>query len=129
MDSYPWLKIDVQVKEPFCMVAELSFLIRATTDDLNKLHAMMMTKADEQDRKINVLQDNLDRAKAQIKLLEFEKKQAKLDHTHFGKDLWPDGFDGKSAEASMARKLKVVNYFSAWTITITSRKSSSGPAS
>ena len=25
----------------------------ATTDDLNKLHAMMMTKADEQDRKIN----------------------------------------------------------------------------
>ena len=28
VDSYLWLKIDVQVKEPFCMVAELSFLIR-----------------------------------------------------------------------------------------------------
>ena len=84
----------------------------ATTDDLNKLHAMMLTKADEQDRKINVLQGILDRTEAQIKLLESEKKQAKVGHIHFGKDLCPDGFDGMSSEAFKAWKLKVVNYLS-----------------
>ena len=84
----------------------------ATTDDLNKLHAMMLTKADEQDKKISVLQGIVDRAEAQIELLESEKKQAKVGHFHFGKDLCPDGFDGKSSEAFKAWKLKVVNYLS-----------------
>ena len=73
---------------------------------------MMMTKADEQDRKIDVLQGNLDRAEVQIKLLESEKKQAKVGHIHFGKDFCPDGFNGKSSEAFKAWKLKVVNDFS-----------------
>ena len=45
-------------------------------------------------------------------MLESEEKQAKLGHIHFGKDLCPDGFDGKSSEVFKASKPKVVNYLS-----------------
>ena len=81
----------------------------ASMEDLHKLYLLVQN----QDAQIKQMQTALDKADERVKYLETDKKkQIKHGRIHFGKDLCPDGFDGKTAESFKAWKLKIVNYLS-----------------
>lgn len=62
----------------------------------------------EQQAELQALRANLAQHVKQVE----DKKSYKHGHINLGKDLCPDGFDGKTSEAFKAWKVKVINYLS-----------------
>ena len=65
----------------------------------------MVTKVKEQ---IDIIK-NLE---VRLQQVEMDKKKNRHGHIHFGKELCPEAFDGKSSEGFKSWKVKAVNYLS-----------------
>ena len=87
--------------------------------------ATLVKHVHDQDAIINLLRHNVDEAGRRIQQLEAEKKKNPYGHIHFGKELCPEPFDGKTSEGFKAWKVKA----EAMMTTRWWRNCSSGPAS